>query len=83
MKSITDNITLKAMNLAILDEIETIRKLQWVITKPSRRAELNALLNDCLSYLGTINKEYFDRCLEPIPNIAEPISTEINTIIKE
>ena len=52
-----DNIKLKSLNLAILDEIQTIRKLQWVITKPVRRAELNALLGDCLSYLYTINNK--------------------------
>ena len=57
MNTITDNITLKSLNLAILDEIQTIRKLQWVITKPVRRAELNALLSDCLSYLYTINNK--------------------------
>ena len=57
MKTINDNVTLKSLNLAILDEIQTIRKLQWVITKPVRRAELNALLNDCLSYLYTINNK--------------------------
>jgi hypothetical protein len=57
MKSINNEITLKSMNLAILDEIKTIRKLQWVITKPSRRAELNSLLNDCLNYLYTINNK--------------------------
>tara|TARA_R100000656_G_scaffold82398_1_gene60285 strand:- start:678 stop:878 length:201 start_codon:yes stop_codon:yes gene_type:complete len=57
MKSINNEITLKSMNLAILDEIKTIRKLQWVITKPVRRAELNTLLNDCLSYLYTINNK--------------------------
>ena len=57
MNTINNNITLKSLNLAILDEIQTIRKLQWVITKPVRRAELNALLNDCLSYLYTINNK--------------------------
>ena len=57
MTSRTDNITLKSLNLAILDEIQTIRKLQWVITNPSRRAELNSLLGDCLNYLYTINNK--------------------------
>ena len=32
MKSINNEITLKSLNLAILDEIQTIRKLQYVIT---------------------------------------------------
>ena len=57
MRTINDNVTLKSMNLAILDEIKTIRILQQVITKPVRRAELNALLSDCLSYLYTINNK--------------------------
>ena len=57
MTSRTDNIKLKSLNLAILDEIKTIRILQQVITKPVRRAELNALLGDCLSYLYTINNK--------------------------
>ena len=52
-----DNITLKSLNLAILDEIQTIRKLQYVITKPARQAELNMLLGDCLNYLYTINNK--------------------------
>ena len=50
MKSINNEITLKSLNLAILDEIQTIRKLQYVITKPARQAELNMLLGDCLNY---------------------------------
>ena len=57
MTSRTDNITLKSLNLAILDEIKTIRKLQYVITKPARQAELNMLLGDCLNYLYTINNK--------------------------
>ena len=57
MKSINNNVTLKSLNLAILDEIQTIRKLQWVITKPARQAELNMLLGDCLNYLYTINNK--------------------------
>ena len=57
MTSRTDNIKLKSLNLAILDEIKTIRILQQVITKPVRRAELNTLLSDCLSYLYTINNK--------------------------
>ena len=57
MKSINNNVTLKSLNLAILDEIQTIRKLQWVITKPARQAELNSLLGDCLNYLYTINNK--------------------------
>ena len=57
MKTINNNITLKSLNLAILDEIQTIRKLQYVITKPARQAELNMLLGDCLNYLYTINNK--------------------------
>jgi len=57
MKSINDEITLKSMNLAILDEIKTIRILQPVITKPARQAELNSLLSDCLNYLYIINNK--------------------------
>ena len=57
MKTINDNVTLKSLNLAILDEIKTIRKLQYVITKPARQAELNMLLGDCLNYLYTINNK--------------------------
>ncbi len=57
MKSINNNVTLKSLNLAILDEIQTIRKLQYVITKPARQAELNSLLGDCLNYLYTINNK--------------------------
>ena len=57
MKSINNQVTLKSLNLAILDEIQTIRKLQWVITKPARQAELNMLLGDCLNYLYTINNK--------------------------
>ena len=57
MKSINNEITLKSLNLAILDEIQTIRKLQYVITKPARQAELNSLLSDCLNYLYTINNK--------------------------
>ena len=57
MKSINNQVTLKSLNLAILDEIQTIRKLQYVITKPARQAELNMLLGDCLNYLYTINNK--------------------------
>ena len=57
MKSINNQVTLKSLNLAILDEIQTIRKLQYVITKPARQAELNSLLGDCLNYLYTINNK--------------------------
>ncbi len=57
MNTITDNIKLKSLNLAILDEIQTIRKLQRVITKPARQAELNSLLSDCLNYLYIINNK--------------------------
>ena len=57
MKSINNNVTLKSLNLAILDEIQTIRKLQYVITKPARQAELNSLLSDCLNYLTIINNK--------------------------
>ena len=57
MKSINNNVTLKSLNLAILDEIKTIRKLQPVITKPARQAELNMLLSDCLNYLYIINNK--------------------------
>ena len=57
MKTINNNITLKSLNLAILDEIQTIRKLQYVITKPARQAELNMLLSDCLNYLYIINNK--------------------------
>ncbi len=57
MKSINNNVTLKSLNLAILDEIQTIRKLQYVITKPARQAELNMLLGDCLNYLTIINNK--------------------------
>ena len=57
MKTINNNITLKSLNLAILDEIQTIRKLQYVITKPARQAELNSLLRDCLNYLTIINNK--------------------------
>ena len=57
MKTINNNITLKSLNLAILDEIQTIRKLQYVITKPARQAELNYLLRDCLNYLTIINNK--------------------------
>ena len=57
MKTINNNITLKSLNLAILDEIQTIRKLQYVITKPARQAELNSLLSDCLNYLTIINNK--------------------------
>ena len=57
MKSINNQVTLKSMNLAILDEIKTIRILQQVITKPARQAELNMLLSDCLNYLYIINNK--------------------------
>ena len=57
MKSINNEVTLKSFNLAILDEIQTIRKLQRVITKPARQAELNDLLSSCLNYLTIINNK--------------------------
>ena len=51
-----NDITLKAINISIAREMNTIDRLRRVITKPARRQELDSLYNKCLETFITINK---------------------------
>lgn len=55
MKTKYNDITLKAINISIADEMKTIDRLRRVITKPARRQELDSLYNKCLETFITIN----------------------------
>ena len=51
-----NDITLKAINISIAREMNTIDRLRRVITKPARRQELDSLYNKCLETFITINQ---------------------------
>tara|TARA_Y100001951_G_C11097459_1_gene160116 strand:+ start:346 stop:531 length:186 start_codon:yes stop_codon:yes gene_type:complete len=50
-----NEVTVKTLNLAVVDEINRVRSLQRVATKPAEQAELHGLMQNCLDILNTIN----------------------------